>query len=62
MDISVVIPFYNGEEFFEETLHSILSQTASIGEIIVVNDGCGEKAMMFLEQFKSITIINSPIT
>ena len=61
MDISVVIPFYNGEEFFEETLHSILSQTASIGEIIVVNDGCGEKAMKFLAQFKSITIINSPI-
>ena len=40
IDISIVIPCYNGEQFIKECLDSCLNQTfsASRYEIIVVND------------------------
>jgi glycosyltransferase involved in cell wall biosynthesis len=56
--ISVVIPFYHAEEFFEETYNSIKSQTLPAKEIIVVIDGCGEKAVNFLASYNDIKVIN----
>ena len=61
MKISVVIPFFNAYNFFEETLNSVRSQTYPVQEIIVVNDGCGKKAKEFLSQFDDIKIINFEI-
>jgi len=37
--ISVIIPTYNGERFIAETLRSVLTQTLSPDEVIVVDDG-----------------------
>ena len=37
--ISVIIPLYNKEQFIKETLLSVLNQTLSDYEIIVINDG-----------------------
>ncbi len=37
--ISVVVPIYNVEEFLEKCVDSILSQSYSNLEIILVNDG-----------------------
>ncbi len=54
--ISVVIPFYNAYDFFAETLDTVKAQTLPASEIIVVNDGCGEKAESFLSQFDGITV------
>ncbi|MBA6341493.1 glycosyltransferase family 2 protein [Colwellia sp. MB02u-10] len=56
--ISVVIPFYHAEEYFDETYHSIKAQTLAPAEIIVVIDGCGEKAINFLASYHDITVIN----
>jgi len=56
--ISIVIPFYHAEEFFEETYNSIKSQTLPAKEIIVVIDGCGEKAVNFLASYNDIKVIN----
>lgn len=56
--ISVVIPFYHAEEFFEETYNSIKAQTLPATEIIVVIDGCGEKAVNFLASYNDINVIN----
>lgn len=39
MRISVVIPAYNAQPFISATLKSVLSQTTSVHEIIVVDDG-----------------------
>ena len=38
-DISVIIPAYNRAELIRETLRSLLNQTVSAKEIIVVDDG-----------------------
>ncbi|MGB0383494.1 MAG: glycosyltransferase [Ardenticatenaceae bacterium] len=37
--ISVIIPVYNGEQTIQETIDSVLAQTFSDFELIVINDG-----------------------
>lgn len=37
--ITVVIPVYNGERFLDQAIRSVLAQTYSVAEIIVVDDG-----------------------
>ena len=37
--VSIVIPFYNGENFLREAIDSALAQTYKNIEVIVVNDG-----------------------
>ncbi|WP_164667400.1 glycosyltransferase family 2 protein [Virgibacillus doumboii] len=37
--VSIIVPVYNGEQFIEECVESILSQTLSNFELIIVNDG-----------------------
>ena len=39
LDISCIVPVYNGERFLAEALDSILAQTHQAVEIIVVDDG-----------------------
>lgn len=47
--ISVIIPYYNGEDYICECLDSIYSQTFQNFEIILVNDGSPKE---FLEDLK----------
>ena len=53
MDISVIIPVYNGADTIAETLHSILAQTldptqAQV-EILVVNDGSTDQTSTLVQ-------------
>ncbi|HEY9667110.1 MAG TPA: glycosyltransferase [Coleofasciculaceae cyanobacterium] len=43
--ISVIIPVYNGEKTIKETINSVLNQTFSDLEIIVVNDGSQDSTL-----------------
>ena len=43
--ISVIIPAYNAEKTIKETIESVLSQTLSQFEIIVINDGSQDKTL-----------------
>ena len=38
--ISIVMPVYNGEEYIKKTIESILSQTYSNFELLIIDD-CG---------------------
>lgn len=49
---SVVIPLYNKEPHIERTINSVLSQTISDFEIIVVNDGSTDKSPNVVKNFK----------
>ncbi|MBR2902734.1 MAG: glycosyltransferase family 2 protein [Clostridia bacterium] len=43
-DVSVIIPVYNSEKFLEDCVHSVINQTFSNIEIILVNDGSKDKS------------------
>lgn len=49
---SVIIPLYNKENFIEKTLESVLSQTFSDFELIIVNDGSTDKSEEKVLYFK----------
>ncbi|MFM6395643.1 glycosyltransferase family 2 protein [Planktothrix sp.] len=49
--ISVVIPTYNAEKTIEETIHSVLNQTVSDLELIVVNDGSTDSTLEIISKF-----------
>lgn len=49
--VSIVVPYYNGHAFLEQTLSSALAQTYPDVEIIVVNDGSTDPdSVAFFEQ------------
>ncbi|MGM3306829.1 glycosyltransferase [Anabaena sp. WFMT] len=54
--ISVVIPVYNGEKTIQETIQSILKQTFTDFEIIVINDGSQDTTVDIVNQIKDIRI------
>ncbi|MBE9214268.1 glycosyltransferase [Plectonema cf. radiosum LEGE 06105] len=50
MSISVIVPVFNGEKTVEETIKSILNQTFSNIEIIVINDGSTDRTLEIVEK------------
>jgi glycosyltransferase involved in cell wall biosynthesis len=55
--ISVIIPLYNKEQFIEATLLSVLNQTFSDYEIIIINDGSTDKSVEVVNSFDDNRII-----
>lgn len=64
--VSVIIPVYNGEAFIERAINSVLDQTLTPLEVIVVNDGSkdatAEKLMNFGNKITVITIPNGGVS
>jgi len=60
-NVSVIIPAYNGSDYLNECLESVLSQTLQETEIICVDDGSADGTAAILNQFaekdKRITVI-----
>ncbi len=53
-DISVIIPFYNREQYIEEAIQSVLAQTLKPLEIIIVNDCSRESSRRYLDRFADV--------
>lgn len=49
--ISVVAPVYNGEKYIAEAIDSVISQTYSPHEIIVIDDGSDDKTARILRGY-----------
>ncbi len=55
--ISVIIPVYNGEKYIEKCVKSVISQTYSNIEIIIVNDGSTDKTLNICSNIKDNRIV-----
>lgn len=55
--VSVVIPVFNGEKYIAEAINSVLHQTYSDIEIIVVDDGSVDKSPDIVKSFKKVNYI-----
>ncbi|MDP3385810.1 MAG: glycosyltransferase [Eubacteriales bacterium] len=51
--VSIIIPAYNTEKYIAECLQSIVSQTLSDIEIIVINDGSTDGTGVIIDSFKA---------
>lgn len=51
--ISMIIPVYNVEKYLAECLDSVLGQTVSFDEIIIVNDGSTDKSGEICHDYKA---------
>lgn len=49
--VSIIIPCYNQAKYLEETLYSILNQTYSNWECLIINDGSTDKTEKIAQQF-----------
>lgn len=63
--ISVIVPFYNAEKYLKDSIKSLIHQTYSNIEIILVNDGSTDKSLQICEKYAAkdfrIKIINKKI-
>ena len=51
--ISVIIPVYNGEKYLERCVNSVLNQTHTDIELILVDDGSSDKSLQICNDFAS---------
>ena len=49
--ISVVIPVFNKEKYIKNTINSVLFQSFSDFELIVIDDGSTDESLVYLKQF-----------
>jgi len=49
--VSIVLPTYNGEKFIKDSIESILSQTYTNWELIVVNDCSSDNTLKIIEEY-----------
>jgi glycosyltransferase involved in cell wall biosynthesis len=52
MRVSVIMAVYNGEQFLSEAIESVLGQTFSDFEFIIINDGSSDRTAEILAHYK----------
>ena len=51
IDVSIIIPVYNAEQFLRECLDSVLAQDYSDYEVIIVNDGSTDGSRVIIDEY-----------
>ena len=55
--ISVILPVFNAEKYLKEAIESILNQTYSDFELIILNDGSTDKSVNIINSFNDKRIV-----
>ena len=51
--VSIIIPFYNEKNYFDECINSVLNQSYKNIEIIIINDGSDNEYIEYLRKIQS---------
>ena len=54
---SVVLPVYNAEKYLKEAIESVLTQTFTDFEFIILNDGSTDNSEVIIKQFNDPRIV-----
>ncbi|MBD1806884.1 glycosyltransferase [Microcoleus sp. FACHB-SPT15] len=65
--ISVIVPVYNAEKTIQETIESILNQTFTDFDLIIINDGCQDSTLKVIStiqdpRLKVFSYLNSGVS
>jgi len=52
--VSVCIPVYNGEQYLEDCLNSVLSQTYKHIEVIIIDDGSNDNSINIIKKIQAL--------
>lgn len=58
IDLSIIIPVYNGEKYIEKMLKSLILDELYNTEIIIVNDGSTDSTKSICEKYENISLYN----
>jgi len=53
MNISIIMPVYNGEKYLADAIESILSQTFSDFEFIIIDDGSSDRTSEIIKKYRN---------
>jgi glycosyltransferase involved in cell wall biosynthesis len=58
--VSVILPVYNGAKYVSQSIESVLKQTFSNFELLIINDGSTDESLSIIESFhdQRIKVIN----
>lgn len=54
INVSIIVPIYNTQDYIERCLNSLINQTLKDIEIICVNDGSTDDSLKILEEFAKV--------
>lgn len=58
--VSVIIPVYNGANYLAKAIESVLAQTYSPIEVLVVDDGSTDESVEIARSFSGVRVIQKP--
>lgn len=56
LTLSVLMPVYNGERFLREAIESLLNQTFTDFEFLIIDDGSSDKSAKIINSYKYFRI------
>ena len=61
--VSIIVPVYNAEKFIDETINTVLNQTYTNWELLLVNDCSTDNSIDIIKKFKDkrIKLINNKV-
>jgi glycosyltransferase involved in cell wall biosynthesis len=62
MQVTAIVPMFNGSRFIAQAIASIRSQTVPPNEIIVVDDGSTDAGPALVESMPGVTLLRKPHT
>ena len=60
IQVAVIMPVHNEENYVRESLNSILEQDLKPYRIIVINDGSTDNTLKILKEYERIEVVNLP--